>query len=135
MFGTVGLRDRGDWGGFGRGAGACVDDGAGLAPSGGEAGAGCGVFVKSEILNAEMKRGTGGLRDSCGWFHNADQLTGRISVGGESRMNAMGEGSGVGIVTGADDDACGSTLGVPVQADKVEPVITARCCSVAKART
>lgn len=31
-------------GGFGRGAGAGVDDGAGLAPGGGEAGAGCGVF-------------------------------------------------------------------------------------------
>jgi len=37
-------------------------------------------------------------------------------------MNAMGEGSGVGIATGADDDACVGTLGVPVQADEVEPV-------------
>ena len=37
-------------------------------------------------------------------------------------MNAMGEGSGVGIVTGADDDACMSALGIPVQADEVEPV-------------
>ena len=54
MFGIVGLRDQGDWGGFGRGAGAGVDDGAGLVPSGGEAGAGCGVFVKAEVLKAEM---------------------------------------------------------------------------------
>jgi len=37
-------------------------------------------------------------------------------------MNAMGESCGVGIVTGADDDPCVDTLGIPVQADEVEPV-------------
>ena len=37
-------------------------------------------------------------------------------------MNAMGEGCGVGIVTGADDDACMGTLGIPVEPDEVEPV-------------
>jgi hypothetical protein len=37
-------------------------------------------------------------------------------------MNAMGESCGVGIVPGADDDACVGTLGIPVQADEIEAV-------------
>ncbi len=49
---------------------------------------------------------------SCGCFHDADQLT----------NPAKGEGCGVGIVTGADDDACVGTLGIPRQPDEVEPV-------------
>jgi len=43
-------------------------------------------------------------------------------VEGESGLNAKGEGCGVGIVTGADDDACVGTLGIPVEPDEVEPV-------------
>jgi hypothetical protein len=37
-------------------------------------------------------------------------------------MNAMGEGYRVRIVTGADDNPCVDSLGIPMEANEIKPV-------------